>query len=126
MAAISTGAVLGVAAEAALAVPGVAGLHPRLAAAASPTQPRTKAKRTPPEVDVRIDRAPDGSEWHLDVRCVLTPDHKALDTARNVHDQVRAAVLSHLAAHDAPQAFTVTITVTRIAARNHTGSVPGT
>ncbi|MFF4962797.1 hypothetical protein [Streptomyces sp. NPDC001222] len=45
-----------------------------------------------------------------------------MDTARNVHDQVRAAVLSYLAAHGAPLAatVTVTVTVTRIATGDHT------
>ncbi|MEV6834629.1 hypothetical protein AB0N17_08960 [Streptomyces sp. NPDC051133] len=43
-----------------------------------------------------------------------------MDTARNVHDRVRAAVISHLAAHGAPEGVTVTVAVTRIAARHHT------
>ncbi|MEV5010243.1 hypothetical protein [Streptomyces sp. NPDC055692] len=125
MAATGTPPPLSVAAAAALAVPGVAGLQPRLAhrlaAAASPAGPETTAQRTP-EAGIRIDQAPDGSGWHIEVRCVLTEGHRAVDTARNVHDQVRAAILSYLAAHDAPVAVsvTVTVTVTRIAARDHT------
>ncbi|MEV6024742.1 hypothetical protein [Streptomyces sp. NPDC052036] len=45
-----------------------------------------------------------------------------MDTARNVHDQVRAAALSYLAAHGAPVsvAVTVTVTVTRIATGDRT------
>ncbi|MBW8798155.1 MAG: hypothetical protein JF597_32575 [Streptomyces sp.] len=113
---------LGVAAEAALAVPGVAGLQPRLAhrlaAAALPTRPGTTAAHTPPEAGVRADRAPDGSGWHVEVRCILAEGHRALDTARSVHDRVQAAVVSHLAAHGAPEAVTVTVTVTRIVARH--------
>ncbi|MFJ1655061.1 hypothetical protein ACIOC2_27580 [Streptomyces sp. NPDC088337] len=125
MAATGTPPPLSVAASAALAVPGVAGLQPRLAhrltAAALPAGPETTAQRTP-EAGVRVDRVPDGSGWHVEVRCVLTEGHRAVDTARNVHDQVRAAVLSYLAAHDAPVAVTVTVrvTVTRITARDHT------
>ncbi|MEU6093169.1 hypothetical protein ABZ865_41845 [Streptomyces sp. NPDC047085] len=121
MAATGSTSPLGVAAEAALAVPGVAGLQPRLArclaAVVSPTRPETTAERTPPEAGVRADRMPDGSGWHIEVRCVLAEGHRALDIARNVHDQVRAAVISHLAAHGAPEPVTVTVTVTRIAAQ---------
>ncbi|WP_281157676.1 hypothetical protein [Streptomyces sp. HYC2] len=125
MAATETPPPLSVAAAAALTVPGVAGLQPRLAhrlaAAASPTWPETTAQHAP-EAGVRIDRVPDGSGWHIEVRCVLTEGHRVVDTARDVHDRVRAAVLSYLAAHDAPVAVTVTVTVTvtRIAARDFT------
>ncbi len=109
------------AAEAALTVPGVACLQPRLArrlaGAASRPGPEAAAGLSPPEAGVRIDRAPDGSGWHVEVRCVLSEGHRALDVARNVHGRVRAAVASHLAAHGAPDAVTVTITVTGIAAR---------
>lgn len=127
MAATRASTLLRVAAEAALAVPGVAGLQPRLAhrlaAAASPTRPETTVERVPSEAGVRvvrIDRAPDGPGWHIEVRCVLAEGHRALDTARNVHHQVRAGVISHLAAHGAPAAATVTVTVTRIVAPHHT------
>jgi hypothetical protein len=122
MTATGTTALLGVAAEAALAVPGVAGLQPRLARRLAAAAAPTRADTTPPEAGIRADRAPDGSGWHIEVRCVLAEGHRALDTARNVHDQVRAAVISHLAGHGAPEAVTVTVTVTvtRIAARDHT------
>ncbi|WP_438307144.1 hypothetical protein ACSHXN_47845 (plasmid) [Streptomyces sp. HUAS TT11] len=125
MAATATSPPPTVAAEAALAVPGVAGLQPRLArrlaAAALPTRPET-AGHMPPEAGVRTDPLPDGSGWHIEVRCVLVEGHRAVDAARNVHNQVRATVLSYLAAHGAPVAVTVTVTVTvtRIAARDHT------
>ncbi|MFG2121353.1 hypothetical protein [Streptomyces sp. NPDC048710] len=109
---------LGVAAEAALAVPGVTGLQPRLAhrlaAATAPTGTHTTSHRTQPEAGVRADRAPDGSGWHIEVRCALAEGRRALDVARNVHDRVRTAVISHLAA---PEPVTVTVTVTRIATR---------
>lgn len=122
MTTVRTTTVLGVAAEAALTVPGVAGLQPRLAqrlaAAVTPTGADATAHRTPPEAGVRADRAPDGSGWHIEVRCVLAEGLGTLDTARNVHDRVAAAVISHLVALDAAENVTVTVTVTRIAGRH--------
>ncbi|MFE2465009.1 Asp23/Gls24 family envelope stress response protein [Streptomyces mirabilis] len=121
MTATGTPTFLGVVAEAALAVPGVAGLQPRLAhclaAAAAPTRTDTAPHRMPPEAGVRADRAPDGSGWRIEVRCVLAEGYRALDTAQNVHDRVRTAFSSHLATHGAAEPVTVAITVTRIAAR---------
>ncbi len=65
MTATGTTALPGVAAEAVLAVPGVAGLQPRLAnrlaAAAAPTRANTRPHRTPPAAGMSADRAPDGS-----------------------------------------------------------------
>lgn len=116
MTATGTTALLGVAAEAALAVPGVAGLQPRLAAAAAPTRASTAPHRTPFEADVRADRAPDGPGWHIEVRCALTGGRRALDIARNVHDRVAAAVIAHLATHGAAEPVTVSVTVTGVAA----------
>ncbi|MFF9085899.1 hypothetical protein ACF1BE_05700 [Streptomyces sp. NPDC014991] len=119
MTVIRTTTLLGVAAGAALAVPGVAGLHPRLsrrlAAAAAPTLADAAPSRTSPEAGVRVDRAPDGSGWHIEVRCALTEGRRALDIAQNVHDRVGAAVISHLATLDAVEPVTVEVTVTRIA-----------
>ncbi|GGW13298.1 hypothetical protein GCM10018980_77300 [Streptomyces capoamus] len=111
----------GVAAEAALAVPGVTGLQPRLsrrlAAAAAPTLTDAMLYHTPaPEAAIRADRAPGGSGWHIEVRCNLATGRRALDVAQNVHDRVGAAVISHLAALDAVERVTVEVTVTRIAA----------
>jgi hypothetical protein len=121
MTATGTTMLLGVAAEAALAVPGVAGLQPRLAhclaAVAAPARTDTAPHRMPPEAGIRADRAPDGSGWRIEVRCVLTEGHRTLDTARNVHDQVRTAVSSHLATHGVAEPVTIAVTVTRIAAR---------
>ncbi|WP_318215069.1 Asp23/Gls24 family envelope stress response protein [Streptomyces sp. SCL15-6] len=115
MTATGTTALLGVAGEAALAVPGVAGLQPRLTAAA-PTRASTWPHRTPFEAGVRADRAPDGSGWHIEVRCVLTRGRRALDIARNVHDRVAAAVIAHLATHGVAEPVTVSVTVTGVAA----------
>ncbi|MEU8589505.1 hypothetical protein AB0C59_21275 [Streptomyces sp. NPDC048664] len=121
MADVSTRPPAATVAEAALAVPGVAGLQPRLAhrlaAAASPALPQSAAHPLPPASGVRVDRTPDGTGWHVEVRCVLTEGHRAVDTARHVHDRVRSAVVSHLTAHDEPGTVTVTVTVTRVATR---------
>ncbi|MGW7238060.1 hypothetical protein [Streptomyces sp. NPDC054804] len=110
--------IVGVVAEAALAVPGVIGLQPRLAqrlaAAAAPTRTSTASHRPPPEAGVRAERAPDGPGWHVEVRCALAEGARPLDVARNVHGRVRAAVASHLAT---PDPVTVTVTVTRIVAQ---------
>ncbi|MET9388154.1 hypothetical protein ABZY09_46080 [Streptomyces sp. NPDC002928] len=121
MTATDTTMLLGVAAEAALAVPGVAGLQPRLAhclaAVAAPVRTDTAPHRMPPEAGIRADRALDASGWRIEVRCVLAEGHRALDTARNVHDRVRTAATSHLATHGVVEPVTVAVTVTRIAAR---------
>ncbi|MEV7980618.1 hypothetical protein [Streptomyces sp. NPDC086519] len=122
MTVIRTPTLLGAAAaEAALAVPGVAGLQPRLshrlAAAAAPTRADAVPHRTP-EAGIRADRAPDGSGWHIEVRCVLSEGRRALDVAQNVHDRVGAAVISHLAAPDAVERVTVEVIVTGIATRH--------
>jgi hypothetical protein len=81
MTATGTTMLLGVAAEAALEVPGVAGPQPRLAhclaAAAAPTRTDTAPRRMPPEAGIRADRAPDGSGWRIEVRCVLAEGHRA-------------------------------------------------
>ncbi|WP_460106675.1 Asp23/Gls24 family envelope stress response protein [Streptomyces sp. YKOK-J1] len=114
----------GAAVEAALAVPGVVGLQPRLshrlAAAAESARPGALPHRTP-EAGVLACRSPDGSGWHIEVRCVLSGGRRALDVARNVHDRVAEAVISHLAALDAVERVTVEVTVTGIAARLDVG-----
>ncbi|MFH9672576.1 hypothetical protein ACH4L5_09875 [Streptomyces sp. NPDC017405] len=111
MSAVRPAALLGVAAEAALAVPGVAALHPRfshrLAVAAAPARTGAVPHRAAPEAGVRASRAPDGGGWRVEVRCVLAEGRRVLDTARDVHDRVAAAVLAHLTAHDAVERVTV-------------------
>jgi uncharacterized alkaline shock family protein YloU len=113
---------IGVAAEAALEVPGVVDLQPRLAhrlaAAATRTRTDTTPHRTLSESGIRANRAPDGSGWHIEVRCVLAEDQRVLDIARNVHDRVEAAALSYLAALGVAERVHVEVTVTRIAARH--------
>jgi hypothetical protein len=46
----------------------------------------------------------------------MAEGHRALDTARNVHDRVRTAVTSHLATRGVAEPVTVTVMVIRIAA----------
>lgn len=100
----------------------MAGLQPRLAhrlaAAAAPTRADTTPHRASPEAGIRADRAPDGCGWHIEVRCVLAEGRRALDIARNVHDQVGAALISHFAALGVAEPVTVAVTVTGIAARH--------
>lgn len=106
------------AADAALSAPGVAGLHPRLthrlAQATSRAWPDTAEWLSPSETGVRADRAADGSGWRVEVRCLVSEDHRPLDVARDVRSRVRSAVLAHLTAHGRTEPLTVTVTVTRI------------
>ncbi|MEU3825837.1 hypothetical protein [Streptomyces sp. SID161] len=115
-----TATLLGTAVETALAVPGVAGLEPRLsrrlAAAAAPAR-ADRAPDGPSEAGVRADRSPDGSGWHIEVRCVLSEGRRALDVARDVHDRVGAAVVRHLTAFDTVERVTVEVTVTGVTPR---------
>ncbi|MFD8609976.1 hypothetical protein [Streptomyces sp. NPDC059631] len=110
-----------VASEAALAVPGVAALDPRLtrrlAAAAAPARPDATPRRVPPEAAVRAGRAPDGTGWHIEVRCVLSGRRRALDVARDVHDRVAAAAVAHLTMLGAVEPVTVEVVVTGVVAR---------
>jgi hypothetical protein len=106
------------AAEAALAVPGVAelqlSLREALAGAATRVQRTLGFPALPPERGIRAERTPRTGAWHVEVRCVLHEDRRALDTARDVHEQVRSAVDTHLTHQGIPAAVTVTVTVTRI------------
>lgn len=117
-----------VAAQAALTVPGVAGLQSglahRLARAATHAWPQTAARAAQPEAGVRAGRAPDGSGWHVDVRCVLSEGHRALDVAREVRSRVHSAARAHLREHHVTDAVTVTVTVTGIIAEasHHVGA----
>ncbi|MFF7974353.1 hypothetical protein [Streptomyces sp. NPDC007905] len=108
------------AAQAALTVPGVAGLQPglahRLARAAAHTWSQTAARPTPPEADVRADRSPDGSGWHVDIRCILYEGHRALDVAREVRSRVHSAAQAHLSEERLTGPITVTVTVTGVIA----------
>ncbi|MFJ9348315.1 hypothetical protein [Streptomyces sp. NPDC101237] len=114
--------IVGVAADAALRVPGVTGLPARLArrlaAAAVPARTYTMSHRAPPEAGIRAERACDGSGWKVEVRCALAEGRRPLDVARDVHDRVRTALVSRLAA---AEPVTVTVTVTRVAARDGRG-----
>jgi hypothetical protein len=106
------------AARAALAVPGVAGLQPSLgqllAGAAADVQQTVGLPALSPEAGVRTERTPRGEGWHVEVRCVLSMDRRALDTAREVRGRVRRAVTSHLARHGTSSPVTVIVTVTHL------------
>ncbi|WP_333775584.1 hypothetical protein [Streptomyces sp. IBSBF 3136] len=123
MAGTHTAALLTAVAEAALAVPGVVGLQPRLARrlteAVSPVLPQTVMEHTPSRAGVRAEHAPDGSGWRIEVRCAVAQGNRVLDAARNVHDHVRSAVLAHLRDQSAAEAVAVTVTVTRVEAHPH-------
>ncbi|MGJ3560930.1 hypothetical protein ACR6C2_31295 [Streptomyces sp. INA 01156] len=121
MTATRTTTLLDVAAEAALAVPGVVGLQPRLAhrlaAAAAPTRTDTTPHHTSPEAGIHADRAPDGSDG---------ASRRAASWLRPAgagHRPERprpggAAILCHLAALGVAERITVEVTVTRITARH--------
>ncbi|MEU2157636.1 hypothetical protein ABZ532_21945 [Streptomyces sp. NPDC019396] len=104
------------AARAALAVRGVAGLAPgfshRLAHAAARAQQCMGIAVWPPEAGIRAEHAPHAGGWHLEVRCILDEDRRALDTARDVRRQVRSAVTAHLVRSGSPEAVTVLVTIT--------------
>jgi hypothetical protein len=115
------------AARAALAVPGVAELQPSLgqslAGAATRVRQALGSPAPSPQAGIHAERIPRTGAWHIEVRCVLHGDRRALDIARDVHDQVRAAVSSHVIQNGIPGP--VTVTVTRITAprpSHHLGS----
>ncbi|MFD7612431.1 hypothetical protein [Streptomyces sp. NPDC059828] len=104
------------AARAALAVRGVAGLTPslshRLAHAAARAPQHMGIVARPAEAGIRAEHAPHARGWHLEVRCILDEDRRALDTARDVRQQVRSAVAAHLVRNGSPEAVTVLVTIT--------------
>ncbi|WP_258053384.1 hypothetical protein [Streptomyces sp. Ru72] len=93
------------------------GLADRLARAATHAWPRTATRATPPEAGVRAARTPDDSGWRVDVRCVLSEGHRALDVAREVRSRVLSAAQTHLREHHATDPVTVTVTVTGFIAK---------
>jgi hypothetical protein len=108
-----------IAAEAALAVPGVRGLHPSLRwslAGAAHRVPGLGPGSPPPETGVRARHDRATGAWHLQVRCVLDDGRRALDTALDVRESVRSAVGCHLAGGSAPGDVVVGVDVTRISA----------
>ncbi|MFF4498382.1 hypothetical protein [Streptomyces sp. NPDC001546] len=105
-----------VAARAALGVPGVAALQPvladRLAAAAALVRHGSGAAAHPLVAGIRTERVRDDG-WDVEVRCVLYDGHRVVDVARQVREQVRAAVSAHLARLGSPATVSVRVTVTR-------------
>lgn len=108
-----------VAARAALTVSGVAELQPSLgqclAGAAAWVRRGTGAPPAPAAGGVHAHHMPGRGGWTIEVRCVLHGDRRALDVARDVHDQVRTAITSHMAGHTPPEPVQIAVTVTRIA-----------
>jgi hypothetical protein len=112
------------AARTALAVPGVVGLQPslgyRLASAAHTRQPPV----LPPEAGIRAERTPEAPGWHVEVRCILHEDRRALDTAREVRQRVRSAVTAHLSRNGQPEPVTILVTVTQTLSNAPEGPAP--
>ncbi|MFJ1996997.1 Asp23/Gls24 family envelope stress response protein [Streptomyces asiaticus] len=117
MTAVRTTSVERIAARAALAVPGVSELQPSLRQALA--EAATRVRRTlgsvapSPETGIQAERAPRTGAWHVEVRCVLDEDRRALDTARDVREGVRSAVDAYATRHGIPGPVTVVVTVTR-------------
>ncbi|MGP3949984.1 hypothetical protein [Streptomyces sp. 7N604] len=113
------------AARTALAVPGVVGLQPslgyQLASAAHIRQPAV----LPPEAGIRAEHTPEAPGWHVEVRCILLEDRRALDTAREVRQEVRSAVTAHLSRHGPPEPVTILVTVTQTLSHAPEGPGPG-
>ncbi|WP_369776545.1 hypothetical protein [Streptomyces sp. R33] len=107
-----------VAARAALDVPGMVALQPaladRLALAASRVYQGVAAGTTRHHeaAGVRCELTPAGA-WHLEVRCILDGNHRAVDVARRVRERVRTTGTSYLAQHGRAAPVTVVVTVTR-------------
>ncbi|CAM5623036.1 hypothetical protein [Streptomyces avidinii] len=107
------------AARAALAVPGVVALQPvladRLALAASRVYEAVAAgtigRQEAAGVHGEITSA---GAWHLEVRCILAGDHRVVDLARRVREDVRTAVAAYLDQHGRAAPVNVMVTVTRI------------
>ncbi|BBJ42206.1 hypothetical protein SSPO_049240 [Streptomyces antimycoticus] len=117
MTAVHTAGVERTTARAALGVPGVAELHPSLRqslAEAATRVRRTLGSVAPSlEAGIHAERAPRTGAWHVEARCVLDEDRRALDTARDVRESVRSAVDAYATRHGIPGPVTVVVTVTR-------------
>jgi hypothetical protein len=68
----------------------------------------------PQEAGVRAQRDRRTGAWHLEVRCVLHDDRRAVDTARDVRDSVKVAVGSRLPGPDGAESVSVVVIVTHI------------
>jgi hypothetical protein len=126
MTAVDTTGVERIAAQAALAVPGIAGLQPTLrqslAGAATRVWQALGPPAPSPEAGIHAERSAHTGAWHVEVRCVCNEDRRALDTARDVHDDVQAAVGTHVTRHGKPALVTATVTVTRITGPRTSGT----
>ncbi|GGO99620.1 hypothetical protein [Wenjunlia tyrosinilytica] len=121
MTAVDTTGVERAAAQAALAVAGVAELQPSLrqclADAAIRARQALGSCAPPPEAGIRAEYTPRTGAWHVEVRCAVNDDRRALDIARDVHDYVRAAVSPHVTRNAIQGPVTIVVSVTRITGR---------
>jgi hypothetical protein len=106
------------ASRAALAVPGVDALQPGFADRLADTAARIRQAAGAPAPTgtaggVRLQRATEPSGWQVEVRCAVHGDRRALDVARQVRQDVRAAVTTRMAQHGTPGSCTVRVTVVR-------------
>ncbi|MFD0168356.1 hypothetical protein ACFVJH_30070 [Streptomyces decoyicus] len=70
---------------------------------------RTFGSLTPcPAACIHASHTPETDAWHLEVRCVLNDHRRALDTARDVREGLRAAVISQLNARGRIGSVTIT------------------
>lgn len=106
------------AAETALAVPGVARLHPSLGQSLAGVVARAGhavgSRPAESPVGIRVEHTRGGDGYHVDVRCVLSGERRALDTARDVREAVRSVILAHASRHGQAGPVTVGVTITRI------------
>ncbi|MFJ3205647.1 hypothetical protein [Streptomyces sp. NPDC086989] len=61
---------------------------------------------------IRCEQMPGGG-WRVEVRCILQADHRIVEIARQVREDVRTAVTACLAQHGTAGPLTVLVTVTR-------------
>jgi hypothetical protein len=106
------------AAHAALAVPGVTELQPSLrqslAAAATRARQALGSPAPSPEAGIHTEHSCRTRAWRIEIRCVLNGNRRALDTARDVHDNVLTAVQPLVARHGEQESLAVVVNVTRI------------
>ncbi|MFE2554154.1 hypothetical protein ACFXGI_37440 [Streptomyces sp. NPDC059355] len=107
-----------IAATAALAVPGVTALQSTLAdrlahAASLAYHSVTAGSEVHREASrIRCEHMPGGG-WRVEVRCILQADHRIVDIARQVRDEVGTAVISSPSQHGIVGPICILVTVIR-------------
>ncbi|MFB7269713.1 hypothetical protein [Streptomyces sp. NPDC056244] len=92
-------------------------LRDALADAATRVRQALGSPAPSPEAGIRVERIPRTGVWHIEVRCALNDDRRALDATREVREKVRSAVGSHVTRHGVPEPVSVVVTVTRVTRR---------